>query len=91
MFSEKHTDNPKQIWLVDPAPKVIEKYEEAISQLEKFMQSHGLECKPEEVNKLRGDEAVPVLSTASRKYNASECDWNNIRIYSRMIKQRSTP
>ena len=57
MFSEKHTDNPKQIWLVDPAPKVIEKYEEAISQLEKFMQSHGLECKPEEVNKLRGDEA----------------------------------
>ena len=43
MFSEKHTDNPKQIWLVDPAPKVIEKYEEAISQLEKFMQSHGLE------------------------------------------------
>ena len=57
MFSEKHTDNPKQIWLVDPAPKVIEKYEEAISQLEKFMQSHGLECKPEDVNNLRGDEA----------------------------------
>lgn len=57
MFSEKHTDDPKQIWLVDPAPKVIEKYEEAISQLEKFMQSHGLECKPEDVNNLRGDEA----------------------------------
>ena len=57
MFSEKHTNDPKQIWLVDPAPKVIEKYEEAISQLEKFMQSHGLECKPEEVNNLRGDEA----------------------------------
>ena len=57
MFSEKHTNDPKQIWLVDPVPKVIEKYEEAISQLEKFMQSHGLECKPEEVNNLRGDEA----------------------------------
>ena len=56
-FSGEKIDNPKQIWLVDPAPKVIEKYEEAISKLEEYMQSHGLECKPEEVNNLRGDEA----------------------------------
>ena len=30
-FSGEKIDNPKQIWLVDPAPKVIEKYEEDIS------------------------------------------------------------
>lgn len=56
-FSGEKIDHPKQIWLVDPAPKVIEKYEAAIANLEKFMQSHGLECKPEAVNHLRGDEA----------------------------------
>lgn len=58
LFSgEKTEEDPKRIWLVDPAPKVIEKYEEAISKLETFMQSHGLECRPEEVSNLRGDEA----------------------------------
>lgn len=58
LFSgEKTEEDPKRIWLVDPAPKVIEKYEEAISKLEEYMQSHGLECKPEMVNNLRGDEA----------------------------------
>jgi len=58
LFSgEKTEDDPKRIWLVDPAPKVIEKYQEAISKLETFMQSHGLECKPEEVSNLCGDEA----------------------------------
>ncbi len=58
LFSgEKTEEDPKRIWLVDPAPKVIEKYEKAISELETFMQSHGVECKPEEVNNLRGDEA----------------------------------
>lgn len=58
LFSgEKTEEDPKRIWLVDPAPKVIEKYGKAISELETFMQSHGLECKPEEVDNLRGDEA----------------------------------
>lgn len=56
-FSGAKIDNPKQIWLVDPAPKVIEKYQEAVSKLEEYMQSHGLACKPEEVSNLRGDEA----------------------------------
>ena len=56
-FSGEKIDNPKQIWLVDPAPKVIEKYEEAIANLEQFMQTHDLECTPDAVNQLRGDEA----------------------------------
>lgn len=40
-----------------PAPKVIEKYEGAIGNLEQFMQTHGLKCTPDAVNQLRGDEA----------------------------------
>lgn len=48
---------PKEIWLVDPAPKVIAKFQEAVQNLSEYMQSHGLECQPEEVYNLQGDEA----------------------------------
>lgn len=58
LFSgEKDTSRAKEIWLVDPAPVVIGKFEKAISELDKFMKSHGLTCAPEEVNNLNGDEA----------------------------------
>ena len=57
LFSEDKKEHSKEIWLVDPAPVVVEKYKNAVVELEKFMQSHGLECKAEEVCNLRGDEA----------------------------------
>jgi len=57
LFSGEDTGRAKEIWMVDPAPVVIKKLEEAISNLNNFMQSQGLECKPEEVNNLRGDVA----------------------------------
>jgi len=57
LFSGEKIDNPKEIWLVDAAPKVIEKYEKAVSQLGKFMDSQGLQCLPHEVNNLKGNEA----------------------------------
>lgn len=59
LFSGEKTDTEqaKKIWLVDPAPKVIEQFGEKIASLNEFMKLHGLECKPEEVNNLRGDEA----------------------------------
>ena len=57
LFSGANIDNPKEIWLVDAAPKVIEKYKKAVANLEQFMQTQGLECKPEQVNNLKGDEA----------------------------------
>jgi type I restriction enzyme R subunit len=57
MFSGENVDNPRQIWLVDPAPTVIEKYKKAVLDLDKFMNSYGLECKAEEVNNLKGDDA----------------------------------
>jgi len=56
-FSGESIEQAKQIWLVDPAPKVIVKFEKAVSELSDFMKLHGLDCKPEEVNNLRGDEA----------------------------------
>ena len=51
------TGKAKEIWLVDPAPAVIGKYEKAVTALNNFMQSSGLECKPEDVNNLKGDIA----------------------------------
>ncbi|MEQ9588016.1 MAG: type I restriction endonuclease subunit R [Parvibaculaceae bacterium] len=53
----KANDKAREIWLVDPAPKVIEKLQEAVSHLNEFMQSQGLECEPHEVANLKGDDA----------------------------------
>lgn len=58
LFSGKeNAERVKEIWLVDPAPVVLEKLDKAFSELEKFMESQGLECKPEEVGNLKGDMA----------------------------------
>jgi type I restriction enzyme R subunit len=56
-FSGQDKDRAKEIWLVDPAPKVIEKLDSAVNDLEKFMDSQGLSCTPENVNNLKGDAA----------------------------------
>jgi type I restriction enzyme, R subunit len=57
LFSGSGSRPPKEIWLVDPAPVVIEKFKKASEKLEEFMKAHGLENNPEEVNNLKGDEA----------------------------------
>lgn len=57
LFSGEDIDKAKEIWLVDPAPAVISKYEKAVEVLKSFMQTRGLECKPEEVTNLKGDIA----------------------------------
>ncbi len=58
LFSGKdNSKKVKEIWLVDPAPVVIKKLNKAVQELEKFMESQGLECKPEEVSNLKGDVA----------------------------------
>ena len=58
LFSGKeNSEKIKEIWLVDPAPIVVEKLEKAVLALEKFMESQGLECKPEKVSNLKGDTA----------------------------------
>lgn len=56
LFSGKEPyEKVKEIWLVDPAPVVVKKLDKAMVELEKFMESQGLECKPEEVSNLKGD------------------------------------
>lgn len=57
LFSGEKTDNPKEIWLVDSAPKVIEKFQDAVQKLSEYMQSQGLECQAENVYSLQEDEA----------------------------------
>ncbi len=57
LFSGEAPERAKKIWLVDPAPKVIEKLEEATQKLKDFMAAQGLEARPEAVANLKGDEA----------------------------------
>ncbi|PRS68038.1 type I restriction endonuclease subunit R [Bacillus sp. NMTD17] len=58
LFSGKdNSSRAKEIWLVDPAPVVVEKLNKAVADLEKFMESQGVECKPEQVSNLKGDAA----------------------------------
>lgn len=58
LFSgEKSDEEARKIWLVDAAPVVLEKYKEAVANLENFMQRNDLTCEPHEVFNLRGDAA----------------------------------
>ena len=57
LFSGAGGDAPARIWLVDPAPKVIEQLGDAMQRLGAFMRSHGLPNRPEEVANLHGDIA----------------------------------
>jgi len=58
LFSgEKTGAQAREIWLVDKAPVVIQKLDEAVTVLADFMQSQGLACTPEAVHSLKGDDA----------------------------------
>ena len=57
LFSGEDVTKSREIWLVDPAPKVIKKLDAAVAQLETFMQAQGQPCTPEAVNNLKGDTA----------------------------------
>ena len=57
LFSGAQSERAREIWLVDKAPVVIEQFQEAVKDLGEFMQSQGLEAKPDQVNNLMGDDA----------------------------------
>lgn len=57
LFSGQQTEKAREIWLVDPAPKVIDCLQMATQKLADFMQSQGLANVPEEVANLKGDAA----------------------------------
>ncbi|TVR04623.1 MAG: type I restriction endonuclease subunit R [Spirochaetaceae bacterium] len=57
LFSGVRAEQAREIWLVDKAPVVIERLKDARQKLDDFMQSQGLEARPEAVPNLRGDSA----------------------------------
>ena len=57
LFSGESKDRAKEVWLVDPAPKVIEKFEKAIAAMGTFLESSHLVNEPQEVYNLKGDAA----------------------------------
>lgn len=57
LFSGEDSGKAKEIWLVDPAPVVIDKYKKAVEALGIFMREHNLVNEPQEVYNLKGDAA----------------------------------
>jgi len=57
LFSGDDSDKASEIWMVDPAPVVIDQYKKAVEALGVFMQEHDLVNEPQEVYNLRGDAA----------------------------------
>jgi type I restriction enzyme, R subunit len=57
LFSGHSSKAPREIWLVDKAPVVIERLKTARQELDDFLQSQGLEARPEAVVNLKGDDA----------------------------------
>ena len=57
LFSGAHPERAREIWLVDKAPVVIDKFKKAVADLGEFLQSQNLKARPDQVNNLRGDDA----------------------------------
>jgi type I restriction enzyme R subunit len=58
LFSgESLVERAKEIWLVDPAQTIIEKYQEAVMGLERWMIGKNMEAEPEDVYNIKGDAA----------------------------------
>jgi len=57
LFSGEDGSKANEIWMVDPAPVVIQDYMKAVKKLGDFMQEHNLVNEPKEVYNLRGDAA----------------------------------
>jgi len=63
LFSGAAKDKAREIWLVDPAPVVVDKYQKAVEQLDNFMKAKGLTCEPSQVVNLKGDSAKAEFIT----------------------------
>ena len=58
LFSgEGYEESAREIWLVEPAPVIIDKYQKAVEAMGIFMETHNLVNEPQEVYNLRGDAA----------------------------------
>ena len=56
-FSGSGDEADKEVWLVDPAPVVLEQFKAAVSELENFMVNHDLPAVPDQVPNLKGEAA----------------------------------
>ncbi|MDH4200441.1 MAG: type I restriction endonuclease subunit R [Spirochaetia bacterium] len=57
LFSGAAIDRAQEIWLVEPASVMVEKFKAAVDKLDSFMAAKGLSCEPAQVFNLRGDTA----------------------------------
>lgn len=57
LFSGVDSNKAREIWMVDPAPVVIDQYQSAVEALGVFMTEHNLIREPQAVYNLRGDAA----------------------------------
>ncbi len=58
LFSgQGNADKTNEIWLVEAAPTVIEKYQKAVETLAEFMAGNNLLAEPDQVYNLKGDTA----------------------------------
>lgn len=57
LFSGEDINRSREIWLVDPAPEVIEKYEQAVAAIEHFLTEKDVVAEPKGVYNLKGDTA----------------------------------
>lgn len=57
LFSGEDKERALKIWMVDPAPVVMENYQKAVEALEIFMQQQNLANEPYEIYNLKGDAA----------------------------------
>jgi len=57
LFSGEDKDRAIKIWMVDPAPVVMENFQKAVEALGIFMQQQNLVNEPQEVYNLKGDAA----------------------------------
>jgi len=71
LFSGEVSKPAKEIWLVDPAPVVIEKYRKAVAAMERYMTQSGLVCEPQAVYNLKGDAARIEFIRRFRKCSVS--------------------
>ncbi|MFL0161855.1 type I restriction endonuclease subunit R [Aquirufa salirivi] len=57
LFSGEDSGRAREIWMVDPAPIIIDKFKEAVDKLGVFMHEHDLLNEPQQVYNLKGHAA----------------------------------
>ena len=57
LFSGEQKDRGKEIWLVEPAPVMVRKFQDAVAAMGSFMHTSNLAMEPQEVYNIPGDAA----------------------------------